>query len=69
MTYTDKENGLILFDRLTSILALIELSDAGALANMQRRIADDPTISRMLKVQLLNLIIEIIENGIDGESR
>lgn len=68
MTYTDKENGLILFDRLTSILALIELSDDGALANMQRRIADDPTISRMLKVQLLNVIIEIIENGIDGES-
>lgn len=68
MTYTDKENGLILFDRLTSILALIELSDDGALANMQRRIADDPTISRMLKAQLLNVIIEIIENGIDGES-
>lgn len=68
MTYTDKENGLILFDRLTSILALIELSDDGALANMQRRIADDPTISRMLKVRLLNMIIEIIENGIDGES-
>lgn len=68
MAYTDKENGLILFDRLTSILALIELSDDGALANMQRRIADDPTISRMLKVHLLNVIIEIIENGIDGES-